>query len=139
MTENGTATETETIIRLQYTDLRLDPVYIAITCWGYLVVMYVIPFMVLIILNWRYESWWLLNLFNSYIKSFIKDLVVLIWINFEIVRWLLVHHLKYFQHKHHAFINLIWISLMTKFVLSSLWQILFFYCINVSSFSGFKL
>ena len=37
----------ETSVRLEYTPLRLDPLYIKVSCWTYLVIMYVIPFLAL--------------------------------------------------------------------------------------------
>ena len=67
--QNSTLQETKTIVRLQYTDLRLNHLYIAITCWVYLVVMYIIPFIILFVLNWRFE----LYIFNRAYFHFIKN------------------------------------------------------------------
>ena len=41
-------------MRLEYTPLRLDPLYIKLACWTYLAIMYVIPFITLLVLNLRY-------------------------------------------------------------------------------------
>ena len=41
----------ETNVRLEYTSLRLDPLYIKVACWTYLAVMYVIPFIALLLFN----------------------------------------------------------------------------------------
>ena len=53
--ENATTTQRRTIVWLELTELRQDPLYIAVTCWVYLVVMYIIPLIVLLVLNWRYD------------------------------------------------------------------------------------
>ena len=45
------ATIIETNARLEYTFLRLDPLYIKVTCWTYLAIMYVIPFIALLLFN----------------------------------------------------------------------------------------
>ena len=41
----------ETNVRLEYTPLRLNSLYITVACWTYLAIMYVIPFLALLILN----------------------------------------------------------------------------------------
>ena len=53
--ENDTTTQRRTIVWLELTKLRQDPLYIAVTCWVYLVVMYIIPLIILLVLNWRYD------------------------------------------------------------------------------------
>ena len=45
---------TETKMRLQYTSLRLDPLYIKVACWTYLAIMYIVPFLALLFFNLRY-------------------------------------------------------------------------------------
>ena len=50
--ESGQSTTIiETNVRLEYTPLRLDPLYIKVACWTYLAIMYVIPFIALLIFN----------------------------------------------------------------------------------------
>ena len=53
--ENDTTTQRRTIVWLELTKLRQDPLYIAVTCWVYLVIMYIIPLIILLVLNWRYD------------------------------------------------------------------------------------
>ena len=48
------ATIIETNARLEYTFLRLDPLYIKVACWTYLAIMYVIPFIALLLFNMWY-------------------------------------------------------------------------------------
>ena len=48
------ATIIETNARLEYTFLRLDPLYIKVTCWTYLAIMYVVPYIALLLFNVRY-------------------------------------------------------------------------------------
>ena len=47
-------TQRRTIAWLEATKLRQDPLYIAVICWVYLIVMYIIPLIILLVLNWRY-------------------------------------------------------------------------------------
>ena len=53
--ENDTTTKMKTIVWLELTKLRQDPMYIAVTCWVYLVIMYIVPLIILLVLNWRYD------------------------------------------------------------------------------------
>ena len=50
--ESATVTQTE--MSLEYTSLRLNPLYINVACWTYLIIMYVIPFIALLLFNLRY-------------------------------------------------------------------------------------
>ena len=50
--ESGESTTIiDTNVRLEYTSLRLDPLYIKVACWTYLAIMYVIPFIALLLFN----------------------------------------------------------------------------------------
>ena len=50
--ESGESTTIiDTNVRLEYTALRLDPLYIKVACWTYLAIMYVIPFIALLLFN----------------------------------------------------------------------------------------
>lgn len=53
-TQTELAPKPDIKMRLEYTPLRLDPLYIKVACWTYLAIMYVVPFLALLILNLRY-------------------------------------------------------------------------------------
>ena len=54
---DDTTQKTESKMRLEYTSLRLDPLYIKVACWTYLAIMYVIPFFALLLFNLRYKAY----------------------------------------------------------------------------------